>query len=326
MNAGEQTIQWLFEDQLRVDREWSVKRPTGFTWWADHHAQTIDVIGSETNEEGETAYLVSVRTDFLRNFKMTDKALAMVNALLMGYASMAGPVFDEHSNTLSLCSLVRIHESIWDWMSALISMASVLQIAEARIMAKELATHLGAESAESGHPVNGERPSPDELAEIVANLIAPVGKQACKWHPAEFEQAVGDHLEPMGLQASSGFRALTVEFPFGNETSLFRVSGQDPHPRYGNGLLLIQSFRSGNLSELKAMQIALSLNSYNLAKTPAGYGFGSYCSSDGCIHFTTFLPNAVHREGLLPSLCYAAAERAEYMSNLSGALVSTKRS
>jgi len=201
-------------------------------------------------------------------------------------------------------------------MSALLSVASVLQIAEARIMAKELATHLQAESADSGHPVNGKRPMPDELAEIVANLIAPLGKEPCKWHPAEFEQAVSDHLEPMGLKASSGFRGLTAEFPFGDESSLFRLSGQDPHPRYGNGILLTQSFRAANLTELEATQVALSLNADNLTKIPAGYGFGSYCSSDGCIHFTTFLPNAVHREGLFPSFCYAAAERAESMSNL----------
>jgi len=31
--------------------------------------------------------------------------------------------------------------------------------------------------AESGHPDNGKRPVPDELAEIVANLIAPNGRQ-----------------------------------------------------------------------------------------------------------------------------------------------------
>jgi hypothetical protein len=48
-------------------------------------------------------------------------------------------------------------------------------------MAPELAKFLGAESAESGHPVNGERPLPDELAEIVTNLVAPVGKQPPKW-------------------------------------------------------------------------------------------------------------------------------------------------
>jgi hypothetical protein len=63
----------------------------GFTWWADRHAQTIEVVGCERNEEGEQAYWVSVQTDFLRNFDMTEKALGVIDRLLMGCASMAGP-------------------------------------------------------------------------------------------------------------------------------------------------------------------------------------------------------------------------------------------
>ncbi len=89
-----------------------------------------------------------------------------------------------------------------------------------------------------------------------------------------------------------------------------------PHPRYGNGLLLLQSFRAGNLSEEKAIRFALSLNAAELTKCPTGYGFGSFCHNDRCIHFTSFLPNAVHRPGLLPSFYWAAASRAAAMSSL----------
>jgi hypothetical protein len=317
MNAGEKTIDWLFREQLRVDPEWSIKLPTGFTWWADRHAQTIEIVGFESSQDGETAYLISTRTELLRNLKLTDKASAAINALLMCFASMGGPVFDEKTGTLSLCSLVRVHESIREWMSALISVASVLQIAEARIMAPELAKVFGAESAESGHPINGERPVPDELAEIVANLIAPVGRQPCKWLQKEFEQVVNDYMQrPPCLLATNGGLGFTAEFPFGRESSLFRGTGRDPHPRYGNGLLLIQSFRAGDLSEEEGVRLAFSLNTGELTKNPAGYGFGSYCYNEGCIHFTSFLPNAAHRQGLLPNFYYAGASRAWHMSKL----------
>jgi hypothetical protein len=139
MNTGEKIIDWLFREQLRVDPEWSIKLRAGFTWWADCHAQAIQIAGSEADEDGETAYLISVRTELLRNLQLTDQAAGAINALLMNFASMAGPVFDKKTGTLSLCSLVRVHESIREWMSPLISLASVLQIAEARIMAPDLA-------------------------------------------------------------------------------------------------------------------------------------------------------------------------------------------
>jgi hypothetical protein len=316
MNAGESTIDWLFREQLRIDPEWTLKLPHGFTWWADRHAQTVEVIGSETDGHDGTAYLISVRTDLLRNLELTDKTAAGINAVLMCFASMAGPVYDSQTGTLGLYSLVRTHESIRDWMSPMISMACVLQIAEVRIMAAELARVFGAESAESGHPVNGERPVPDELAEIVANLIAPVGRKPCSWSQHEFAEVVKGYMQrPPCLRATKGKLGFTAEFPFGKESSLFRGSGHDPHPRYGNGLLLIQSFRVSYCPE-EAIRCALSLNADELTRNPAGYGFGSYCYGDGCVHFTTFVPNAVHRPGLLPSLYYAGAGRAWHMSKL----------
>jgi hypothetical protein len=280
--------------------------------WASDRA-TFE--GSETDESGETAYLISTRTEMLRNLELTDQAATAINTLLMGCASMAGPVYDEKTRTLSLCSLVRVHESIREWMRALISVASLLQIAEARILAPELAKFLGAESAESGHPVNGERPFPDELAEIVTSLVAPVGKQRPKWSQKEFGSVVRDHMKgPPCLLATNGGLGFTAEFPCVNRTSLFRGTCREPHPRYGNGLLLIQSFRAGKLSEEEGIRLALSLNASELTENPTGYGFGSFCHNDGCIHFTSFLPNAAHRPGLLPSFYYAAAGRALAMS------------
>jgi hypothetical protein len=196
-------------------------------------------------------------------------------------------------------------------------LASVLQIAEARIMAAELAKVFGAESAESGHPDNGKRPVPDELAEIVANLIAPLGRQPCRWLQEEFEEVVNDYMQlPPCLLATNGELSFTAEFPFREGSSLFRGSGCDPHPRYGNGLLLIQSFGASDLSEEEGVRLSLSLNTAELTKNPAGYGFGSYCYDEGCIHFTSFLPNAVYRQGLLPNFYYAGASRAWYMSKV----------
>src|SRR5271166_4455450 len=83
INAGLKTIEWLFREQLQVDAKWSVQFSKGFTWWADRHAQTVEIVGSETDESGETAYLIATRTDMLRNFELTDRSSTAINALLM---------------------------------------------------------------------------------------------------------------------------------------------------------------------------------------------------------------------------------------------------
>lgn len=118
-SAGKGTIDLLFADQLRVDEEWSLQLPTGFRWWADQQAQTVEVVRTETGPVGEVGYVVSIRTDLLRDVSLDERSLALCHLLLMQAASMAGPVYDDHQRTLSLCSLVRMHQGIAQWMSPL---------------------------------------------------------------------------------------------------------------------------------------------------------------------------------------------------------------
>jgi hypothetical protein len=140
MNAGEKTIDWLYREQLQVDEKWSVKLPRGFIWWADQNAQSIEIVGGEDSLHiGEETFHIRVKTELLRGLALNKKSLPIINRNLMLLASMSGPVYDPATGVLSLSSLVRTYESITRWMRHLISMAAVLQIAEARALGPELA-------------------------------------------------------------------------------------------------------------------------------------------------------------------------------------------
>lgn len=322
MNAGDRTLRWLFDEHLQVDRKWSESTPKGFRWWADHNAQTIEVIGTEEGPEG-TAYLVSVRTDFLRSVEPDDASLAKINAVLMSFASLAGPVYDPDEKTLMLASLVRVHDGIFDWAKRVIGMAAVIQVGEARIAGPLMAQTLGAQQAMSGHPTHGFRPIPDELAEIIATTVAPHGKEPSRWSPAEFQDTVDRFLQgPPSVMATGGGPGLTAEFPYGAQSSLLQMQGDQPHPRYGNGLFLLQSFPVAESSVAEGTRLALQLNASELAGWGrgraggyrlTGYGLGSYVYRDRSIHFTAFFPNLMYAPGLLTALYYACAWRAEQM-------------
>ena len=315
MNTGIKTIEWLFSEQLRVDDKWSVRTPNGFRWWADRNEQTVEVVGEETGPDGEVGYFVSVRTEMLRALHLGDRELKAINALLMAFASMAGPVYDQEAKTLSLCSLVRVHDAISQWMNPLISVAAVLQIGEVRIIAPGLAKVLNAEEALSGPPQHGLRPEPDEMAEIIDILIAPSGRQPSRWSPAEFQDAVDRFMnQPPALLGSAGGAGFTVEFPYGDQSSLCQAMADQPHPRYGNGLFLLQSFPVEATSDTDGVKLALSMNGIELANTPFGYGFGSYAYRDGTLNFTSFFPNALYRPGMLPNIYFSCAQRAREMS------------
>jgi hypothetical protein len=315
MNTGMKAIEWLFSEQLQVDDKWSVRTPSGFRWWADRNEQTVEVVGQETGPDGEIGYLVSVRTELLRSLVLGDPELIVIDGLLMAFASMAGPVYDQEAKTLSLCSLVRVYEDIAKWMNPLISIAAVLQIGEARILAPALAKVIDAEEALSGPPDHGLRPEPDEMAEMIATLIAPKGRQPSPWSPVEFQDAVDRFMNrPPALLGSAGGAGFTVEFPYGDESSLCQAMADQPHPRYGNGLFLLQSFPIKGTSETDGVKLALSMNRIELSQRPFGYGFGSYAFNDSALHFTTFFPNALYRRGLLVNIYFSCAQRARDMS------------
>ena len=62
-------------------------------------------------------------------------------------------------------------------MSRLISVAAMLQIADAHFIDPDLSRLLEGEPATSGHPENGPRPEPDELAVGFTPLMAAAGEK-----------------------------------------------------------------------------------------------------------------------------------------------------
>jgi hypothetical protein len=317
MNAGEKTIEWLYRENLHVDQEWSVKLPQGFTWWADQNAQRLEVIGAEfsRNAEEET-FFVRVRTELLRDLVLNEKSLPIINQYLMSLASMSGPVYDAANGILSLSSLVRTYESIRGWMSHVISMAAVLQIAEARAVGPELADMLGATFATSGHPKNGKRPIPDELAgDGLHALITAEGAKPCAW-TEQFREADDYIHAPPSLLSTGDEEGFTAEFPWDDFSSLCRFKGDELHPRYGRGLFLRQAFSVRVNSELDGIKLALELNAQELGQIPYGYGLGSYFYNHGCLHFVGFYPNFIHRNVLIKNMYFASVNRAHAMSSL----------
>ena len=315
MNPGESTVNWLYHEQLRVDDEWAVRTPGGFKWWAHQHAQTIEVVGQETGPGGQVGYFVSVQTDVMRSLELTAPRLLVLNEMVMPTATMTGPVYDAETKTLRLASLVRVYDGITQWMNPLLSVAAILQLAEAARIGDVLAPVFEAENAISGPPGRGLRDEPDEMAQLEAGLVAPMGAEPPRWPPAEFREAVERYMrKPPSLEANYGKLGLTVEFPYGEQSSLCQIVGDQRHPRLGHGLLIVQSFPVAGKTEADGAALAMELNRLAFTKQPIGYGFGSYLYKPGLIHYNCFFPNALYKPGLIPNVYFSCAQRAREMS------------
>ena len=312
-NAGEQTIEWLYGEQLHVDDEWAVRTPGGFTWWADQQSQTIAVVGQEEGGPGgETGYFIAVQTQLLRSVELDDARVAELNDVLMLSAAMTGVVYDEEQGLLNLCSLVAVHDDNAEWMRSLIATAALLQIEEARMIAPPLAAALGAEVATSGHPDQGPRPQLDALVEAIPKLIGPPGSEPSRWTPEEFKQAFEQEVDkPPALSATLQDGGIVVQVPCGEYPVICRLLANEPHPRYGNGLFVLQQFPVTPPSDADGVALALALNGIELTQRPFGYGFGSYAYREGGFYFVSFYPNAVYVAGLLPNIYWSCVQRAQ---------------
>ena len=314
MNAGAKVVDWLYREQLQVDEQWSVRTERGFTWWADQNAQTIEVLGEDPGPDGEVGYLVGVRTELLYDLDLTDTALAELNDGPMRFAALAGPVYDTAARTLSICSLARVNDEIADWTSMVLGAAAVTQVAEAHMLGPALAEVLGAQAAVSGHPDSGLRTAPDDML-FAPRAFIEEGKAPCRWPASDFSEAVSRFMrQPPSIGASAAGQALTVEFPYGQRSSLCQLMGEQSHPLYGNGVLLLQRFPFTAPSAAKGVEVALTLNAAELTGNVTGYGFGSYSYDQNMLCFAGFVPNSLHRQVALPNLYFAAAARAHAMS------------
>lgn len=315
MNAGEEVLDFLYTAQLQVDDEWAVKTPNGFTWWAGPFAQHVEIIGEEISPEGQTGYLVGIRTEMVSDLELTDELLTALNEGPMQFASMAGPVYDSEARMLSMCTLVRVHDEIVPWMKMLLSTAAILQLAEVQFFGGEIADDHGGELAVSAHPDSEIREHPDEMMYAGARIFSKANREPLRLQEKDFDDLVKQYMmQPPSVGASAGGLGLTVEFPYGDESSLCQFFGDQDHPLFGNGLLIVQRFPYRTPSVSDGIRLALELNREELTENPTGYGFGSYVYVDDMLCFNAFIPNLLLRDVVAPSLYFSCASRARAMS------------
>ena len=314
-DAGTQTVAWLRDEQLRVDDAWAVATPAGFTWWPDMQAQTIEVVGSEqAGPGGPVGHFVSVKTELLRSVELDTEGAAVLSDALMLSSAMTGVVYDEAERTLALHSLVTVTDENMPWMRSLLGAAAMMQIAEARAIAPQLAGAMNAAVPGAGHPEKGPRPEPAPIVGAIFDLLVAPGQEPCRWTKDEFQQAfeggidqppaVGARLEEKG--------GWVVQVPIGGEFSVIcRVLSSESHPRYGNGLFVLQQFPLTPPTEEDGIGLALALNGLELGQRPFGYGFGSYAARNKDFYFLSFLPNAVYVPGLLLNIHWSCIQRVQ---------------
>jgi hypothetical protein len=148
-------------------------------------------------------------------------------------------------------------------------------------------------------------------------FYAPEGQRPSSWiGSAEFEE-VARLLSQSNCVSTADANGFTAEFSFGErDTSMLMVQTDQRHPQLGNGLLLrLHLYHAHGIDN--APFTAAMLNTLEMRLVTRAHLIGSWSStqlsskSDIPV-FVTFIPNALHRRGLLLNLVMSMGLRARW--------------
>jgi hypothetical protein len=314
-DIGLQVLGHVFE-QLKIDREWSERIERGFVWWGHRLAQRVWAEPC-VDDDGIIIARLHARTDVFTGFFPTPEQLAKLLPFLQ-LASLSGLVHDaDDAGRFQLACSMYVHDQSCEWVQRAFSLAVAMQAAEAETLADALAGGLGARVAASAHPHSGARTDPDDMLNLLRAVVIPEGAGPSQFPGTHFPTAL-ETMERGGFLATGDESGLTVEFPFGDFTSLCRLTTEDRHPWLGAGLLARLSLPLGTDDEAVRVEQALTLNGRELADLTRTHFLGSWCPDTHGLTYVTFFPNSWNRAcpGYAPLAAISSLIRARWAAGV----------
>jgi hypothetical protein len=308
---------------MKIDREWTVLRRRGFTWWGGPLAQHAWA-ESPYDDRGFQIIRVQVRTDLLAGFRASDEQLRVLGPLMRS-ASMSGLARDPaNPSRLQLAANLYIHAEVAEWLQRVLALVMPLQATEAHMLAAPLADVTGAEPAATAHPECGRRQDRDEMVNIIQSFVAPHGQGGSRYQGTDMLDAVQGPWGPPCVVASGEPQGLAAEFPFDDSTSLLRATTVTPHTDLGHGLLMLLTLPAAgdDATAPAAVRRALEMNEQELASRTHQHFLGSWCPHAAGMTFVSFFPNAMmmFSRGCIQTLVGGSCMRARWATeNVFGA-------
>ena len=278
---------------LQIDEKWSTSDIRCFEWWGNRCAQRVSA-GSPFKDNGLWITKIHAHTDLAiypeRNTS-TDDSLA---EYLM-VASLSGMTVERLGDRIIRlhCSAF-IHEQNFEWLWAIFSLATIMQVVEAELFCDVFTSKLGLTPAFSEHAGSGPRPVKDDMLNILKSFVIPGGKKPVESISYNDFQTASQRLNDRNLFSTHGETGLSAYIPFVDSTALLQVQTDQGHPILGNGLLYRLTLPPEVISPVKDIdgQLILNMNYHNLSANGWGHFLGSWClgTQPKTPVYVTFIP------------------------------------
>jgi hypothetical protein len=303
---------------LRVDAEWSARKPREFVWWGHNLAQRVWAEPARESHGLEVIW-VHAETDLLCDVPKSPRT-AQSLAALNRFASLSGLIwYSSQGHVKSHCSAY-FHDENYPWLRQVFLSALAIQAATAHSALEEYSGLLDARQDLSQHPENGPRPKPDELLSVIDSLYGPAGSGPSAFSKGDVEQALKMEPNPWVMANGDGTE-MVAEFPFsesltekmeGPGTALLIISADMRHPQLGSGAFL-RLMLPISMEPTRASALSCMLNITEANQWTGCHLLGAWCTDDeGSLCFVTFLPTLLHGPGLLEAMIWNAALHAKW--------------
>jgi hypothetical protein len=312
----------------KVDDARSRWRDDGFDWWPGDFRVSVNAF-RRVDGLGPETWLLSVRTDFLKDVPVDDpkfvRLAAVTSRFLASTYSWVYPtaeVWEQHGQPETLPKLwfsntAYVTSDNVDWLPGFLAWMSIMQPVNAQIQAKEAPEFLAGGVPDVSRPEAPGVSGLHDTLEIAAQVYVPIGRKVNRWIGTSEFSAIAEKWGTLDHCYGNGDpQGLTLETSFGDDTALIRLRTDEKHPQLGNGLLATLQVPFFGEPKLIADECA----GLNLLET-----LWTDIPQFGCWHphasrgereglaFSTFVPNALHQAGLATQTTLWMLQRARWL-------------
>lgn len=307
-------------EHLKISEYWEVQCDRGFLWWADEFAQKIwSEMGMFHNSQ--SIFRLHAETELIRT-KGHAEQFELSLAEQMGAATLSSVCHESEKDLYVLHSSAFLSMDNQEWLFRLFLAAVAIQVSEAHVLGHTLAQALGATPAISEHPTHGLRSPSDPVLKAVDHFFIPYGRNPSAWiGKAEEWKYCQWAMERQASKFETDHQSwLRAEFPWaGTDVIKLVVTAEEPHPKFGNGLML-QLKLPVVLEPAAAAHKAMQLNHWERTEWLRCQMLGSWGFDEGQLQYECFVPNTSYHVGILEHLTLSMAIRAQQVTEMYSSL------
>ena len=319
---GQELIEKVHQ-QLKVDEQWTTRFDRSFSWIGHRLEQTIS--SPAPIQDGEfTLYKLKAETVVVDSVSASETTVNQILSELNQHSFGNCYSFDKSESRICATTSTWIHKETAGWRSNMFDLYAIGQLCMAEAEADFLAKKCSGLVAIRKHPISGLREIPDDMLNVINDLIIPKGQEPSLYQDAFEFEAVADTAKTTDRVATLGSSAegIALESSFDNYTAISVLSSTYKHRLLGSGLSIRLQIPTP-FTQDDGFQISAMLNRHELNNGHiGGQGhIGAWCVDQGptgtsAITYKSFLPNLVHLNGLIMDTSMACISRMRWVDQI----------